>query len=395
MAASLNGSGTAAIVARAQALLDDLSFTAAREWKAAEPGRKVIGYMPIYVPREIIHAAGMLPLGILGGGDQLEVIHGDAYYQSYICRIPRSTIELGVSGRLDFVDGMLFPSICDVIRNLSGMWKMMFPGVYVRYFDVPQNYRDDIGGNYYVNELAELARDLGELGGAPISNDALDRSIALYNENRRLVRELYAFRAERPWQAPAAEVYLVLRAGLVLPVEEHTEMLRGYLAAAAQDERPRRDNCRVVLTGVFCEQPPLNLIKSLELAGCYVVDDDLLLVTRWLTADVPAEGSPLQNLALAFLHQSESTAAKYEPDLKEKGQHLVRAVRRSRAEGVIFACPSFCDPALLERPMLQHVLKDAQIPYIAFKYAENSGQMQPIREQAGTFADSIKLWSGA
>jgi benzoyl-CoA reductase subunit C len=393
--AALNGSATTGIVARAQALYDDLSFTAARAWKTAEPGRKVIGYMPIYVPREIIHAAGMLPLGILGGGDQLEVIHGDAYYQSYICRIPRSTIELGVSGRLDFVDGMLFPSICDVIRNLSGMWKMMFPGVYARYFDVPQNYRDDIGGNYYVSELAELAHDLGELGGAPISDDSLSRSIALYNENRRLVRELYAFRAERPWQAPAAEVYLVLRAGLVLPVEEHTEMLRDYLTAAAQLERPRRDNCRVVLTGVFCEQPPLNLIRSLELAGCYVVDDDLLLITRWLTADVPTEGSPLQNLALAFLHQSASTAAKYEPDLKEKGQHLVRAVRRSGAEGVILACPSFCDPALLERPMLQHVLKDAQIPYIAFKYAENSGQMQPIREQAGTFADSIKLWSGA
>jgi benzoyl-CoA reductase subunit C len=394
MDALLNGSKTADIVARAQALFDDLSFAAAREWKAAEPGRKVVGYMPIYVPRELIHAAGMLPLGVLGGGDQLEVIHGDAFYQSYICRIPRSTIELGVSGRLDFVDGMLFPSICDVIRNLSGMWKMMFPNVYVRYFDVPQNYRDEIGGNSYINELAELREDLATLRGKPIADDELHRSIALYNENRKLVRDLYALRAARPWLAPAAEVYLVLRAGLVLPVEEHSAMLRDYLAAAEAEERPRRDNCRIVLTGVFCEQPPLNLIKSLELAGCYVVDDDLLLVTRWLTADVPIEGNPLQNLALAFLHHSESTAAKYEPDLKEKGQHLVRAVRRSGAEGVIFACPSFCDPALLERPMLQHVLKDADIPYIAFKYAENSGQMQPIREQAGTFADSIKLWSG-
>ncbi len=394
MASSLNGHSCAEIVDRAQALFDDLSFTAARQWKAAAPERRVVGYMPIYVPREIIHAAGFLPLGILGGGDQLEVIHGDAYYQSYICRIPRSTIELGVSGRLDFVDGMLFPSICDVIRNLSGMWKTMFPDVYVRYFDVPQNYRDDIGGNYYINELAELRHDLAELRGKPITDDELRRSIALYNENRRLVRELYALRARAPWRAPATEVYLVLRAGLILPVEEHTELLRDYLAAAGAEERPRRDNCRIVLTGVFCEQPPLNLIKSLELAGCYVVDDDLLLVTRWLTADVPTDGDPLQNLALAFLHQSESTAAKYEPNLKEKGQHLVRAVRRSGAEGVIFACPSFCDPALLERPMLQHVLKDAEIPYIAFKYAENSGQMQPIREQAGTFSDSIKLWSG-
>ena len=394
MDASLKKSETADIVARANALFEDLSFSTARKWKTALPGRKVVGYMPIYVPRELIHAGGMLPLGILGGGDQLEVIHGDAYYQSYICRIPRSTIELGVSGRLDFVDGMLFPSICDVIRNLSGMWKMLFPNVYVRYFDVPQNYRDDIGGNYYVNELTELRHDLGELRGKPIADDELRNSIALYNENRRLVRELYAFRAERPWQAPAAEAYLVLRAGLVLPVEEHSAMLRDYLAAARAEERPRRDNCRVVVTGAFCEQPPLNLIKSLELAGCYVVDDDLLLVTRWLTADTLIEGDPLRNLASAFLHQSEATAARYEPDLKEKGQHLVRAVKRSGAEGVIFAAPSFCDPALLDRPMQQHVLKDAGIPYIAFKYAENSGQMQPIREQAGTFSDSIKLWSG-
>lgn len=394
MATSMNGSRISELVGRAQALFEELSFTTAREWKAAVPGRKVVGYMPIYVPRELIHAAGMLPLGIVGGGDQLEVIHGDAYYQSYICRIPRSTIELGVSGRLDFVDGMLFPSICDVIRNLSGMWKMMFPQVYVRYFDVPQNYRDDIGGNYYVSELGELLDDLANLRGKPITDDELRESIAVYNENRRLVRKLYAMRAQRPWQAPAAEAYLMIRAGLVLPVEEHSKLLRDYLDAAAEEERPRRDNCRIVLTGVFCEQPPLNLIKSLELAGCYVVDDDLLLVTRWLTADVSVEGSPLVNLANSFLHQSESTAAKYEPDLKEKGQHLVRAVKRTGAEGVIFACPSFCDPALLDRPMLQHVLKAADIPYIAFKYAENSGQMQPIREQAGTFADSIKLWSG-
>jgi benzoyl-CoA reductase subunit C len=395
MDASLNRPSVAGIVARAQGLFEDLSFGTAREWKAGKPGRKVVGYMPIYVPREIIHAAGMLPLGIVGGGDQLEVIHGDAYYQSYICRIPRSTIELGVSGRLDFVDGMLFPSICDVIRNLSGMWKMMFPGVYSRYFDVPQNYRDDIGGNYYVSELEELRHDLGQLRGSPVTDDELRNSIALYNENRRLVRELYDFRAEKPWQTPAAEVYLIIRAGMVLPVEEHTAMLRDYLAAARAEERPIRDNCRIVLTSAFCEQPPLNLIKSLELSGCYVVDDDLLLVTRWLTGDVAIEGEPLRNLATAFLHHSESTAAKYEPDLAEKGQHLVRAVKRTGAEGVIFAAPSFCDPALLDRPMLQHVLKDAGIPYIAFKYAENSGQMQPIREQAGTFADSIKLWSGA
>jgi benzoyl-CoA reductase subunit C len=384
---------TAAIMARCQALFDDLDFGAARAWKAAKPGRRVVAYMPIYVPREIVHAAGMLPLGILGAGENLEVIHGDAYYQSYICRIPRSTLELGVTGRLDFVDGFLFPSICDVIRNLSGIWKLQFPNVYVRYFDVPQNYKDGVGGEYYVRELEELREGLEKLGGAKITDDALRASIAVFNENRRLVREVYAARAKEPWLAPTSEVYLVMRAGMVLPIEEHTQLLRDYLAAVRAEPRPQRDNCRIVLNGVFCEQPPLNLIKAIEMSGCYVVDDDFTLVNRWLLDDVPTSGNPIEQLSEAFLHRSAETAAKYQPDEKLKGKFLIDSVKDNGAEGVIFAAPSFCDPALLDRPMLERALDRVDVPHIGFKYAENSAQMQPVREQAGTFADSIKLWS--
>ncbi len=384
-----------ALVERCQALFDDLDLTAVKQWKAQVPGRKAIGYMPVYVPRELIHAAGMLPVGILGGGDQLEVIQGDAYYQSYICRIPRSTLELGLTGRLDCLDGMLFPSICDVIRNLSGMWQIMFKDKYVRYFDVPQNYEDAIGGRFYVQELEVLREDLGKLRGAPITDAELDASIGVYNDNRAAVRALYQFRAAKPWQAPTSEVYLVLRAGMVLPPEEHTQLIRDYIVAADAQPRPKRDNARIVINGSFCEQPPLGLIKSIEMSGCYIVDDDFMLVTRWLLDDVPVNGRPLEELSKAFLHRSASTAAKYDAKREEKGVFLLQQVKNNGAEGVIFAAPSFCDPALLERPMLQDVLAKHNVPYTAFKYAENTGQMAPIREQAGTFADSIKLWSAA
>ena len=381
------------IVDRCTQLFEDLDFTAVKEWKAAVPGRKAIGYLPIYVPRELIHAAGMLPVGILGGGDALEVIQGDAYYQSYICRIPRSTIELGLTGRLDCMDGMLFPSICDVIRNLSGMWQILFPDKYVKYIDVPQNYIDSIGGNFYIQEMQTLREDLGKLRGKEITDAELNASIRVYNDNRDAVRELYAYRAAKPWQAPTSEVYVLLRAGMVLPPEDHTVLIREYLEATDAEPRPKRDNARVVLTGAFCEQPPLSLIKSIEMSGCYVVDDDFMLVTRWLLDEVPANANPLDELSKAFLHRSASTAAKYDTTRAEKGVYLLKQVKTRGAEGVIFAAPSFCDPALLERPMLQDVLAQHKVPYTAFKYAENTGQMAPIREQAGTFADSIKLWS--
>ncbi|MDE2092501.1 MAG: benzoyl-CoA reductase subunit C [Burkholderiales bacterium] len=383
------------IVERCQALFDDLDLHAVQQWKAAVPGRKAIGYMPVYVPRELIHAAGMLAVGILGGGDQLEVIQGDAYYQSYICRIPRSTLELGLTGRLNCLDGMLFPSICDVIRNLSGMWQILFKDKYVRYFDLPQNFVDTVGGTFYIQELQTLRDDLGRLRGAPITDAELNASIRVHNDNRAAVRELYAYRAAKPWQAPTSEVYLLLRAGMVLPPEEHTQLLRDYLVATDAVPRPRRDNARVVINGSFCEQPPLALIKSIEMSGCYIVDDDFMLVTRWLLDEVPADADPLDELSKAFLHRSATTAAKYEATREEKGVFLMKQVKTRGAEGVIFAAPSFCDPALLERPMLQDVLTKHQIPHTAFKFAENTGQMAPIREQAGTFADSIKLWSAA
>ena len=117
-----------------------------------------------------------------------------------------------------------------------------------------------------------------------------------------------------------------------------------------------------------------------------------MLVTRWFSSDVPEQGDPFEALAGAFLEDSVATASVYIGD-REKGADLVREVRASRAEGVIFAAASFCDPALLDQPMLAEALDRAAIPYTAFKYAEDTGQFQAIREQAGTFADSIKLWS--
>jgi benzoyl-CoA reductase subunit C len=385
----------AKLLSRAQELNDDFELTAVRAWKDAVPGRKAIGHMPIYVPRELIHAAGMLPVGVVGAGERLEIIRGDAYFQSYICHIPRSTIELALSGRLDVLDGMLFPSICDVIRNLSGMWTMLFPERYVRYVDLPQNFESGTGGVYWRRELETLRDDFGRLSGHPIDDEHLRRSIAVYNENRSSIRELYRARSHQPWIYPTSEVYSLLRAGNVLTPEDHTALLREYLRLASlETDRRDRDQSRVVLVGTFCEQPPLGLLLTLERAGCWVVDDDLLLGLRWITGDISCNGDPMQALVEAFLTQSAETAARYLPD----GQHglaLVESVRRNRAEGVIFCAPSFCDPALLEQPMLITRLDREGIPHTQFKYSEDTGQFAVIREQAGTFSDSIRLWSEA
>jgi len=193
----------------------------------------------------------------------------------------------------------------------------------------------------------------------------------------------------------ASEAYSLLRASLLVPVEESTPMLRAYLEAVEADTSRRpMDQARILLTGSFCEQPPLGLIRTLERSGCYIVDDDFVQVHRWIRGDVPLTGDPLEALVQAFLGDGIESPVRFVAD-GSKGTELVERVRQTGAEGVLFCAPSFCDPALLDQPMAVAAVERAGIPWTAFKYAENNGQFQVIREQAGTFADALKLWSGA
>ncbi|MGH9367629.1 MAG: benzoyl-CoA reductase subunit C [Thermoanaerobaculia bacterium] len=383
------------IVDWAAGVAEDLEFTAARRWLEEDPGRKAAGYLPVYAPREVVRACGMLPVGVHGGGDRLEIIRGDAFYQSYICHLPRSVVELAESRRLAFLSAMLFPATCDVIRNLSGVWQLLYPQTYVRYLDLPQVPDTDLAAGFWREELEKLARDLGGVSGRPAREDSLREAITAYNEARALVRELYRVRRESPWNVPTEELYLLMRAGEVVPLEEFAAKMRGYLSACEAEPGPVRDRARVVVVGAFCEQPPLNLVKTIERAGCFIVDDDFLLGNRMIGAGVALEGDPLANLAGAFVRHAVKTSTLYEADPAGKRRRIREKVAAARADGVIFASASFCDPALLDRPMLRAGAEEAGIPCIAFQFAENTGQFQQFREQAGTFADSIKLWGGA
>lgn len=370
----------------------DVNYNYVRDWKKRNSAN-AIAYLPVYAPKEIIHAAGMLSVGFMGGGDMIEIIQGDSYFQSYICHIVRSIVDMGLSGKIDCFDGLICPSICDTIRNMTGTWGILFPDKYSKYLDLPQNFDVEVGGRFYESHLREISEELEAYGGENVDNDKLNHSIGLFNKNRRLLIELDQLRSDKPWVVPVEEYYLLNKASNILDVEENNRMMEEYLNAVVELDRRPIDNIRVLLLGGFCEQPPLGLLKTIEMAGCYIVWDDLIIGNRFILSDIDdTTDKPFRALANAYITDSNFSSSKYEIDTEDKSKIILRIIEERKADGAILTGPSFCDPILLDHPGYFDALDNADIPYISFLFSEDLAQYAVIDEEVGTFSDSIRLW---
>ena len=207
-----------------------------------------------------------------------------------------------------------------------------------------------------------------------------------------MIEFIYDIRQKYPWRLTIEEVYYILRAGTVIPVEEHNEILEKVCNTIKNDIGAPQDKIKVVISGAFCEQPAVGLIRAIEEAGCYVVDDDYMLGSRMIIGDIAANtANGLEAIANAYIKQSQYSSSIYDVD-NPKEYRLAKIVEDRGADGVIFASASFCDPSLLDAPIFQNAFDKMGIRYIAFQFSENINQFKVIKEQVGAFSDSIKLW---
>ncbi len=377
-----------AILDDCRGLIERPLGTVAQHWKDAHPGGRAVAAYPVWAPAEIIHAAGMLPLALLGGGTSVELTHADARFQSFVCSIAKSSLELGFQGLVRGVDGFVFSNICDVARNLGSIYKRNFPEAFVEYLHLPQNSTSPGVAAYAAGELRRLAEGFRAAFGLTPTETALAKSIETYNHLRARLRALYALRIAEPHRLATTELYTVLRAVTLLPPEESIARLDLLLAGlSARDARPR-DRLRVVVEGAFCEQPPLGLLEVLEEAGCYVVEDDLLLGWRWFTSDVSAEGDPFEQLGVAYVDRAVPSSTRHE-SREHRAVGLIEKVRRAQADAVVFMPAKFCEPALFDYVLMKQGLDRAGIPHLLVEFEEKMWTFERTRNEIETFVESM------
>jgi benzoyl-CoA reductase/2-hydroxyglutaryl-CoA dehydratase subunit BcrC/BadD/HgdB len=194
---------------------------------------------------------------------------------------------------------------------------------------LPQNAASPSARTYLRGEYARLRDVIASIAGREVTDERLRASIEIFNDNRLLLRQLYALKRETPWRVAAHEAYMLTAIAGLIPREEHNALLHAVLPLLEQREGRPQDRIRVVFEGGFCEQPPFDLIRAIG-RSCYVVDDDLLIGLRWILSDVPLTGDPLDRLAEAYLEGSSYSPVQHDPR-KPKEKMLLERVRAADA----------------------------------------------------------------
>jgi benzoyl-CoA reductase subunit C len=362
-------------------LLDDPTYPTVRRWR--EAGGKVVGHFQVYFPEEIVHAAGALPVKVRGG--PVEPTQADSRFGSYLCSIVKTSLELVLSRRIELELFVSHP-ICDAARNLAAVWGRNF-AYPCQILYLPQNANSAHAVDYLRGEYDRLRRTVEAVVGGTVTDDGLRHSLAVFNENRALLRELYAVKREAPWLIAAEDAYALMAVGGMIPREEHNALLRTALPLLRARPAKRQDRIRVAFEGGFCEQPPLDLIRAIG-RSCYVVDDDLMIGLRWILDDVPADGDPLRSLAEAYLERSSYSPVQH--DLrKPKERMLLERVRRADAQAAIVTAAKMCEPGLEEQVAYTRALDQAGVPYFVGEFEENMTSFEHLEVQLETFVENI------
>jgi benzoyl-CoA reductase subunit C len=375
------GDGLGGVLAYCREVAEDPDFPTVKRWRDA--GGKVVGHFQVYFPEELAHAAGLLPVKMRGA--QVEREQADSRFGSYLCSILRSSLELALTGRVQ-LDMFVTHPICDAARNLAGIWGRNRPEP-AQILYLPQNPNSAFAATWLTEEYRRVLGEMEAITGKEATAADVRRSIDVFNLNRRLLRRLYEIKREAPWLLPIHEAWVLVALAGVVTREEHNELLAWVLPRIETRDARRQDKIRVVFEGGFCEQPPIDLLRAIA-EFCYVVDDDFLIGLRWILSDVPTEGDPVHDLAVAYLDDSSYSPVQH--DLrKPKERMLLERIRRSDAGAAIVSAAKMCEPGLDEQVAYAHALDEAGIPYFVTEFEEHMTSFDHLHIQLETFVENL------
>jgi benzoyl-CoA reductase subunit C len=356
----------------------------ARKYKD-DCNKKVVGYLCSYTPEELIFAADALPFRLFGTRENIN--RADTYLQTYCCSLIRGTLEEGLSGNLDFLDGVIFPHTCDSIQRLSDIWRLNVPLQFHIDVVLPLKLDTESAREYMVDVLRKFKMDLEKNLLIEISEENLRDSIAIYNQIRESIKKIHAIMHENPAIIKGSEFYTIMKTSMIIDRNILPRTLGEIIfeLEAKKENGAITDHKRLVLTGGMCDHP--DIYQIIEDAGGVVVWDDFCTGSRYFEGLINQSGDPIVSIAERYLERIVCPAK--HNGLTSRAENLIDIVKNKNADGVVFLFLKFCDPHAFDYPYLKNHLDKEGIPNTLIEMEDQFSLGERLKTRFEAFIETL------
>lgn len=356
-------------------------------WKRRTGGR-VVGTFPMNFPVELAHAAGLHPAIVQES--QAPITEGRGLLPEFYCSYTRSVADQAATGELDVFDAFVLADHCVQLLGAVDVIRWAKPEIPNHFAQFISSMDDPWSSGQVRDKIDALRTELEEVSGAKIHPDSVSRSIALYNTDRALLREIFSARRDHSVRIPASELQALIKSSMVMDIEEHIRLLRALIPSLAELETATPP-VPVHLSGHFCAPVKPELLDTIEDAGVIAVDDDLYHGWRFIATDVPEDEDPFDALAQWYLDRNKSApcATRVQRNV-DWDDYLINDLQKTGAVGVIVLMAKFCEPLMLYYPELRKALEERDVPVLMIETEHEGVPAESIRTRVEAFVERAR-----
>jgi benzoyl-CoA reductase subunit C len=276
---------------------------------------------------------------------------------------------------------------CDHVRRMYDHWVRQMKTPFAEILSLPRK-AEAPQVEWFRGELAYLRRRIESHYGVEITDDALREAIALHNETRRLLRDLYELRKADAPPITGAEALAVTVASTTMPPALYNECLRELLADVAGAEGIANFRARLLILGSELDDP--EYIRIIEDQGGLVVADSLCFGSKIFWNDVDEDGAdPLMALAQYYVADRPAHARMF-TEYDRRAAYVRELIDQFRVDGVIFQRLTFCELWGYEQFIMQSDFKEWGVPSLSMDREYQLNATGQLRTRVQAFLEAVE-----
>jgi len=358
----------------------------------AKDGGKVVATYCVFVPDEIVLAAGAIPVGLCAGTN-FSIQAAEQVLPRNTCDLIKSSFGFKLGRTCPYIQAshlIVGETTCDGKKKMFEILSEYQP-VYV--MEVP-NKKNQVSRDLWLSEVVAFKGVVEKLTGNKITEEKLGQAIKLVNGKRRALQRLYQARKANPLPISGKDALLVTQVSFYDDVARDTQQIN-----ALCDELEKRitnregvfpPNCpRILISGCPMAIPNWKLHHLLETSGAAVVCEESCIGTRAFSDLVAEDKRSMDDLLKAIADRyMQIHCACFTPNT-ERIEDILRLAKEYKVDGVVHYNLLFCHTYANEAVRVDKALEKEGIPLLRVEtdYGDDSGQ---LRTRIDAFLEMIQ-----